>query len=54
MEGIGQKKETDYIFDTNYFTQKLETFSCLSFLSNGEKIICPQKINLIPYFKKNS
>lgn len=53
-ESFNSYYQTDYIFDTNYFTQKLETFSCLSFLSNGEKIICPQKINLIPYFKKNN
>lgn len=53
-ESFNSYYQTDYIFDTNYFTQKLETFSCLSFLSNGEKIICPQKVNLIPYFKKNN
>ena len=53
-ESFNSYYQTDYIFDTNYFTQELETFSCLSFLSNGEKIICPQKINLIPYFKKNN
>ena len=46
--------QTDYIFDTNFFTQNLETFSCLSFLSDGDKILLPQKIKLVPYFKKNN
>lgn len=44
--------QTDYMYDTNFFTRHLETFSCLSFLSDGTKILPPQKINLIPYFKK--
>lgn len=44
--------QNDYIFDTNFFTQKLETFSALSFLSNGSTIFPPQKISLIPYFRK--
>lgn len=43
--------QTDYIYDTNFFTQNLETFSCLAFLSNGNSISKPQKLNLIPYFK---
>ena len=49
-ESLNSYYQTDFIFDTNYFTQNLETFSCLSFLSDGEKIIKPQKIKLIPYF----
>ena len=52
-ESFNSYFQTDYIFDTNFFTQKLETFSCLSFLSDGTKILPPQKINLIPYFKKD-
>ncbi len=42
---------SDFIYDTNYFTQSLQNFCCLSFLSNGEKIIPPQEIKLFPYFK---
>ena len=42
----------DYIFDSNFFTQELETFSCLGFLSDGQKILTPQKIILQPIFKK--
>jgi hypothetical protein len=41
----------DYIYDTNFFTQSLETFSCLSFLSDGNKILKPEQLFLIPYFK---
>ena len=50
-ESINTYSQFDYIYDYNYFTQKLETFSCLSFLSDGSKIIPPCKIKLIPYFK---
>ena len=50
-ETISTNVQTDYIYDVNFFTQDLETFSCLSFISNGNKIIPPCKINLIPYFK---
>ena len=53
-ESFNSYFQTDYIFDTNFFTQNLETFSCLSFLSDGNKILPPQKINLIPYFKKDN
>ena len=41
----------DYIYDYNFFTQQLETFSCLSFLSNGNTILPPCKLNLFPYFR---
>ena len=51
-ESFNSYFQTDYIYDTNFFTRELETFSCLSFLSDGNKIMAPQKINLIPYFKK--
>lgn len=52
-ESINQYSQFDFIYDTNYFTQKLETFTCLSFLSNGNKIIPPQKLKLIPHFITN-
>lgn len=51
-ESINESIQNDYIYDTNFFTQGLETFSCLSFLSDGYKILKPMKLNLIPYFKK--
>ena len=50
-ESINTYTQLDYVFDTHFFTQELETFSCLAFLSTGTSIIPPQKINLIPYFK---
>lgn len=43
--------QNDFIYDTKFFTQNLETFSALSFLSDGKKIFIPQKIKMIPYFK---
>ena len=51
-ESINSNVYFDFKFDTNYFTQKLENFSCLAFLSDGEKIIPPQKLNMFPFFKK--
>ncbi len=49
-ETVNKYIQTDYIYDTNYFTQNLQNFTCIGFLSTGEKILRPQKINLIPYF----
>ena len=53
-ESINSSYEKDFIFDSNFFTQELETFSAVVFLSDGSRIIKPQKIRLIPYFKKGS
>ena len=49
-ESITTHINTDFIYDTNFFTQELETFSCLSFISNGNQILPPQKIIMQPYF----
>ncbi len=43
--------QNDFIYDTNFFTQNLETFSCLTFLSDGNIILKPQKLKMHPYFK---
>lgn len=43
--------QNDYIFDTNYFTRKLETFSALTFLSDGFHVLEPKKVLMKPYFK---
>ena len=51
-ESISTHIQTDFIYDTNFFTQTLTTFTCLAFISDGNKIHPPCKINLIPYFKK--
>lgn len=49
-ESINNYSQFDYIYDTNFFTQQLETFSALSFLSDGSKIITPKKIIMFPFF----
>ena len=51
-ESINRYSQLDFMYDTNFFTQELETFSALSFLSTGSKILPPCKLKMIPYFKK--
>ena len=51
-ETFNSYSQNDFIYDTNFFTQNLETFTALTFLSDGNKIFKPQKIILFPYFKK--
>lgn len=53
-ETFSTSLQNDYIFETNFFTQNLETFSALTFLSDGNKIYPPQKTLMLPYFKKIS
>lgn len=50
-ESISTYIQHDFIFDTNFFSQNLHTFECLSFLSDGNKILPPQKLKMFPYFK---
>ena len=50
-ESLNTYVQKDYIFDTNFFTQNLETFTSLSFLSDGTKILKPSKLKMFPYFK---
>ncbi len=52
-ESINSVIQHDFIFDTNYFTQNLDTFNCIAFLSTGISIIPPQRLELIPYFKND-
>lgn len=49
-ESINESVQTDYIYDTNFFTQNLETFTALTFLSDGSKIFKPCKLKMFPYF----
>ena len=51
-ESYNSYYQNDYIYDTNFFTRNLETFSALTFLSDGEKIFEPKKVQMLPYFKK--
>ncbi len=50
-ESFNVYTQNDYIYDTNFFTQKLQTFTALAFLSDGKKILKPKKLNMYPYFK---
>lgn len=50
-ESINSYSQFEFIYDYNFFTQNLETFSCVGFLSDGSKIMKPQKLSMIPYFK---
>ena len=43
--------QNDFIYDLNFFTQNLETFTALAFLSDGNKIFTPRKLNMFPYFE---
>ena len=49
-ESYNKYTQNDFIFDTNFFSQELNTFEALCFLSNGSNILKPQKLKLIPYF----
>ena len=51
-ESVNLYTQSDYIFDSNYFTQKLETFKAVCFLSNGNKILKPAELEMYPYFLK--
>ena len=51
-ESYNSYYQNDYIYDTNFFTRELETFTALTFLSDGNKIFNPEKIKMLPYFKK--
>ena len=52
-ESYNTYTQNDFIYDTNFFTTNLETFSCLAFLSNGNQILQPEKIKTFPYFLNN-
>ena len=50
-ESYSTHSQKDFAFDFNFFSQDLETFQALCFLSDGQRILKPQKIEMIPYFK---
>ena len=50
-ESFNTYSQTDYVFDTKFFTQNLETFSSLTFLSDGKQIFKPEKLKMFPYFE---
>ncbi|MCR5187145.1 MAG: type IV secretion system DNA-binding domain-containing protein [Clostridia bacterium] len=49
-ESINVYSQNDYIYDTNFFSQKLQTFNCLAFISDGMKVQKPREITTIPYY----
>lgn len=49
-ESLNTYTQKDFIYDTNFFTQNLETFSSLAFLSDGSHILKPSKLKMFPYF----
>jgi len=51
-ESISSSIYSDFVYDTNFFTQDLELFTCLSFLSDGYKIMKPAKLKMFPYFSE--
>ncbi len=50
-ESVNSYTQFDFEYDYKFFTQELSTFKCLAFLSDGDKILKPQKLDMIPYFK---
>lgn len=52
-ESYNKYTQTEFIFDINSFSRDLETFSCISFLSDGNKILTPCKLKMLPYFINN-
>jgi hypothetical protein len=51
-ESYNTYSQNDFVFDTKFFTQNLETFNTLAFLTDGNKIIKPCKLQMFPYFYK--
>lgn len=49
-ESVNSYYQKDFIFDYDFFTQQLNTFSCISFLSDGDRILKPCKLKMFPYF----
>ena len=50
-ETFSRYTQNEFIYESNFFTQQLETFTALTFLSDGNKIYCPKKLKMFPYFK---
>ena len=44
--------QNDYIYESKFFTQNLETFTALTFLSDGNIIYPPKKLKMFPHFKE--
>ncbi len=53
-ESYNKYTQSDYIYDTNYFSQSLKTFKCLGFISDGMKILKPTELQMIPYYEESN
>ncbi len=53
-ESYNKYTQNDYIYDTNFFSQSLETFQSLAFISDGLRILKPKKLQMIPYYEKEN
>lgn len=51
-ESINTYSQNEFIFESNFFTQGLETFTALTFLSDGNKIFSPKKLKMLPHFRE--
>ncbi len=51
-QSVNTYSQFDYVFDSNFFTKELKIFEALVFLSDGNQILEPQKLKMIPYFKE--
>lgn len=51
-ESFSTSIQKDFVFDSNFFSRELETFTCLAFISNGFSILPVEKLKLTPYFSK--
>jgi len=51
-ESINTYIHSDFVYDTNFFTQELEVFTSLAFLSDGNKILKPSKLKMLPHFEE--
>ena len=49
-ESINTYSQLDFIYDIKFFTQSLETFSSLCFLTDGKRIINNRKLKMFPLF----
>ena len=49
-ESLNTYTQNDYVYDINEFTQKLKTFTAITFLSDGTKILKPSKLKMYPYY----
>ncbi len=52
-ESFSTSSQKDFVFDFNFFSQELETFSALCFLSDGSKVLKPSRLKLFPFFENN-